>query len=87
MTGKDRVGRRYSRDGREELEGGAPKKNSSRFPNADDQILERLQTVAHQDWKSSTPRHVSDQGVRADLERHHQEDILSQWRSHYREPD
>jgi len=46
-----------------------------------------MQTVAHQDWKSSTPLDVSDQGVRADLKRHHQEGIVSRWRSHYREPD
>lgn len=53
----------------------------------DDQILDRLQTVADEDWKNSIPLDVSDEGVAANLERHHQEGIVSRWRSHYHEPD
>ena len=54
---------------------------------ADDQIIDRLQAVADQDWKNSSRLDVSDEGVMADLERHHQEDIVSRWRSRYSEPD
>jgi hypothetical protein len=45
-----------------------------------------LDTVADEDWKNSIPLDVSDEGVAADLERHHQEGIVSRWQSHYREP-
>jgi cardiolipin synthase A/B len=54
---------------------------------ADDQIVDRLQKIAHDDWKNSTPLDVSDEGIKADLERHHQEEILSRWSSHYHAPD
>jgi phosphatidylserine/phosphatidylglycerophosphate/cardiolipin synthase-like enzyme len=53
----------------------------------DDEILDRLQSVVDQDWKNSTPLDVTDEGITADLERHHQEAIVSRWRSNYREPD
>ena len=52
----------------------------------DYEILDRLQSVVDQDWKNSTPLDVSDEGIAADLERHHQEAIVSRWRSNYREP-
>jgi phosphatidylserine/phosphatidylglycerophosphate/cardiolipin synthase-like enzyme len=53
----------------------------------DDQILDRLQSVIDEDWKNSTPLNVSDEALAADLKRHHQEGIVSRWRSRYREPD
>jgi phosphatidylserine/phosphatidylglycerophosphate/cardiolipin synthase-like enzyme len=51
----------------------------------DDEILDRLQSVVDQDWQNSTPLHVSDEGITADF--HHQEAIVSRWRSSYGEPD
>ena len=34
----------------------------------DNDVVERLQTVAHHDWKNSHPLDLSDKGLRADLE-------------------
>jgi phosphatidylserine/phosphatidylglycerophosphate/cardiolipin synthase-like enzyme len=53
----------------------------------DDRIVERLQTIARENWKNSSPLDVSAEGVREDLERHHREDVLSRWSLHYREPE
>jgi len=33
--------------------------------------------VVHQDWKKSNPLDVSDEGIAADLERHHMRGIVS----------
>lgn len=43
----------------------------------DDPILDRLETILDEDWKNSNPLDVSDEGVTADLERHHQKGFLS----------
>jgi len=37
----------------------------------DIELVERLKAVAHKDWKNSSPLDVSDEGIAADLERHH----------------
>ena len=34
----------------------------------DDAVVERLEKVAHHDWKHSRPLDLSDEGLRADLE-------------------
>jgi cardiolipin synthase A/B len=53
----------------------------------DDPIMDRLQRTAREDWKNSSPLDVSDEGIQADLERHHQEGVLSRWSAHYHAPD
>jgi cardiolipin synthase A/B len=42
-----------------------------------DELVDRLYAVVHQDWKKSNPLDVSDEGVAADLERHHMRGIVS----------
>jgi cardiolipin synthase A/B len=44
---------------------------------ADVELVDRLYAVVHQDWKKSSPLDVSDEGIAADLERHHMGGIVS----------
>jgi cardiolipin synthase A/B len=48
---------------------------------ADDAIVDRLRTVAHDDWKNSKPLDLSDEALLSDLERHHRDDVLARWRA------
>jgi cardiolipin synthase A/B len=41
----------------------------------DDDILSRLQKVVHDDWENSHPLDLTDEGLLADLERHHSENV------------
>jgi cardiolipin synthase A/B len=43
----------------------------------DDHILSRLQKVVHHDWENSHPLDLTDEGLLADLERHHSENVES----------
>jgi cardiolipin synthase A/B len=43
----------------------------------DDDILSRLQKVVHDDWENSHPLDLTDEGLLADLERHHSENVES----------
>lgn len=44
---------------------------------ADVELVERLTAVAHKDWKNSNPLDVSDEGIAADLARHHMGGLVS----------
>jgi cardiolipin synthase A/B len=44
---------------------------------ADVELVDRLSAVVRKDWKNSNPLDVSDEGIAADLERHHKGGLLS----------
>ena len=43
----------------------------------DDAVVSRLQKVVHHDWENSHPLDLTDEGLLADLERHHSENVES----------